>query len=545
MHVLRLHRHRNNNSDGGAVVVPASSSSSSSAGEELTPTSNDEGSALSSSSPSSALPPHTSMVNLSGGFVKWGAYSAFVQVGTPAQEVLVSLDTGSSLFAVASSDCFIVGDAASQPATCSLTLPSPHTSLGNCAATDPFNRSISSTFRTTGRVLAQCYGDGSVGFDYDIANDTVGFDGISAPMLFGLFAYQFGAFTTSSHSGIMGLGRANVTFSQGVVYPALTTLLGTTGLADKFTMCLGETTDDANPTESEAGYMVLGDYDIQSQTDFVGYTPMLPVPGKELYNIDLQTIKVYTQVGLVGGEWPVDSNTNDTWRGTIVDSGYTVLTLQSSVYSEFVSAILESGVAILFGTYSGNSLYTLSTSVHANVGFTFAGETSGTTFEVKIPVSQLFRDSTIGSVYPATGNLYTLAVQPTVTATNVLGDTFMRFMEVQFDRVNDRVGFRFASCGVVPETTTTTTTTTHGAPTTTPVATTTTAPSILPFPNDVAWVWVSAALLVVVVVLAATMTWLVVQRLKGKSRGQGAVTLGSMQSPSVLRARLVDGDAGV
>lgn len=452
-----------------------------------------------------------SVVNLTGGF-SWGYYSAFVEVGTPAQDVLVQLDTGSSLFAVAAKSCLIIADSSGKPATCSVTLPPNFTSLGPCHAPEAFDTSASSTLERLGQFNANCYGTGSVGFDYEIVTDQVGFEGVSSALQFGVFAVQFGSFVNEGFSGIMGLGRQNATTGNITVHPALTTFLGDTKQADMFTMCLGEASNITNVTQSTAGYMILGDSKIAAKEGFAGYTPVLPVWDQAYYNVDLVGIQLYTFSGNVGGTWEVASIPNSTWIGTIVDSGTTLLTLQADIFPSFRAAVMESGAVKLWGVQSGSELYELQAGVDAELGFIFAGSsTSPNSFtEVKIPVSQLFRDSMMRPTNAPNTVLYYFGVVPTDTRTNVLGDTFMHNLEVEFDRVNNRIGFRPAKCG-------------GGVPSSTPApspfpSTTTTRSFPIPGVTEPAWIGVSATLIVVVLVLLGVITWLVVKQNRTKRR---------------------------
>eukprot|EP00750_Incisomonas_marina_P017080 INCI19834.1.p1 GENE.INCI19834.1~~INCI19834.1.p1 ORF type:complete len:525 (-),score=78.13 INCI19834.1:225-1799(-) len=461
-----------------------------------------------------------SVVNLTGGF-SWGYYSAFVEVGTPSQDVLVQLDTGSSLFAVATKSCIIIADSSGKPATCSITLPPNFTSLGPCPATAAFNTSASSTFQRLGEFKANCYGTGSVGFDYEIVTDHVGFEGVSSVLQFGVFAAQFGSFVNAGISGIMGLGRQNETAGNITVRPALTTFLGDTGQADMFTMCLGEASNNVNVTQSTAGYMILGDSNIADKADFAGYTPVLPVLDLAYYNVDLQAIQLYTFSGNVGGTWEVDSIPNSTWIGTIVDSGTTFLTLQADVFPSFRAAVMESGAVKLWGVESGSELYEVQAGVDAELGFVFAGSLTNpdSAIEVKIPVSQLFRDSTLRPSNAPNTVLYYFGVVPTDTRTNVLGDTFMRNLEVEFDRVNSRVGFRPAKCGGgVPSST--------PAPTPSPLPSPSTTTHSLPIPGvtEPAWIGVSATLIVIVLVLLGVIISLVVKQNRTKRRAAAGAT---------------------
>ncbi|KZO96671.1 acid protease [Calocera viscosa TUFC12733] len=140
-------------------------------------------------------------------------YGASVMIGTPQQEFLVMMDTGSGDFWVGATDCAIIafnkdGDVYRTGQACT----SSHTSLGN---------TTSSTFVNTGVKFVDQYGSGNSAAAGYIVADDVTLAGLALPNhKFGVAVLETSDFGSSdmSWSGLMGLSKSSLSV-MGVPTP--------------------------------------------------------------------------------------------------------------------------------------------------------------------------------------------------------------------------------------------------------------------------------------------------------------------------------------
>uniref|UniRef100_M1AGB0 Aspartic proteinase Asp1 n=1 Tax=Solanum tuberosum TaxID=4113 RepID=M1AGB0_SOLTU len=253
-----------------------------------------------------------------------GFYYTKVKLGSPPREYNVQIDTGSDILWVTCGSCN------NCPQTSGLgvelnfydTASSSTASLISCSdrrcASDECSRETNQCAYTFH------YGDNSGTTGYYVS-DLIYFDTVlgtsltansSSPIVFGCSTSQSGGLTKMDRAidGIFGLGQ------QGL---SVISQLSSNGISPKvFSHCLK---GDGNG----GGILVLGEILNPS----IVYSPL--VPSKVHYTVYLQSIAVNGQI------LPVDPgvfvSSND--RGTIVDSGTTLVYLASEAYEPFISAI--------------------------------------------------------------------------------------------------------------------------------------------------------------------------------------------------------------
>ncbi|KAG5582638.1 hypothetical protein H5410_053265 [Solanum commersonii] len=262
-----------------------------------------------------------------------GFYYTKVKLGSPPREYNVQIDTGSDILWVTCGSC----NNCPQTSGLGVDLISFILSLSSTSMTLRAHQlHLLSLVQTEGvlwmSALAetnQCaytfhYGDNSGTTGYYVS-DLIYFDTVlgtsltansSSPIVFGCSTSQSGGLTKMDRAidGIFGLGQ------QGL---SVISQLSSNGISPKvFSHCLK---GDGNG----GGILVLGEILNPS----IVYSPL--VPSKVHYTVYLQSIAVNGQI------LPVDPgvfvSSND--RGTIVDSGTTLVYLASEAYEPFISAI--------------------------------------------------------------------------------------------------------------------------------------------------------------------------------------------------------------
>ncbi|KAL3326653.1 hypothetical protein AABB24_037377 [Solanum stoloniferum] len=253
-----------------------------------------------------------------------GFYYTKVKLGSPPREYNVQIDTGSDILWVTCGSCN------NCPQTSGLgvelnfydTASSSTASLISCS--DRRCASDECSSETNQCAYTFHYGDNSGTTGYYVS-DLIYFDTVlgtsltansSSPIVFGCSTSQSGVLTKMDRAidGIFGLGQ------QGL---SVISQLSSHGISPKvFSHCLK---GDGNG----GGILVLGEILNPS----IVYSPL--VPSKVHYTVYLQSIAVNGQI------LPVDPgvfvSSND--RGTIVDSGTTLVYLASEAYEPFISAI--------------------------------------------------------------------------------------------------------------------------------------------------------------------------------------------------------------
>ncbi|XP_049401905.1 aspartic proteinase 36-like isoform X4 [Solanum stenotomum] len=252
-----------------------------------------------------------------------GFYYTKVKLGSPPREYNVQIDTGSDILWVTCGSCN------NCPQTSGLgvelnfydTASSSTASLISCS--DRRCASDECSSETNQCAYTFHYGDNSGTTGYYVS-DLIYFDTVlgtsltansSSPIVFGCSTSQSGGLTKMDRAidGIFGLGQ------QGL---SVISQLSSNGISPKvFSHCLK---GDGNG----GGILVLGEILNPS----IVYSPL--VPSKVHYTVYLQSIAVNGQI------LPVDPGVfvSSTDRGTIVDSGTTLVYLASEAYEPFISA---------------------------------------------------------------------------------------------------------------------------------------------------------------------------------------------------------------
>ncbi|CAO2813227.1 unnamed protein product [Amaranthus hypochondriacus] len=362
-----------------------------------------------------------------------GLYYTKVELGTPAQEFNVQIDTGSDVLWIGCTGC----------SGCPETTGLQDIQLN---AFKPRSSSSASVIRCNDKRCnmgaqysdAICdnsnncayqfqYGDGSGTQGYYISDllhlETIVGDtrssNNSAKVIFGCSVAQTGDLTKTDRAvdGIFGFGQQAM---------SIVTQLSSQGIAPAaFSHCL-------RGDDNGGGILVLGSI----VEPGIVYTSM--VPSMPHYNLNLESISVN------GRKLPIDSSvfTTSSNSGTIIDSGTTLAYLSEEAYNPFVNAIsaaVSQSVRPLLSR--GNSCYLITSSVNEvfpQVSLNFAGGAS----MILRPQDYLLEQNSIAGAPVWCMGFQKMEGQ----GMTILGDLVLKDKVVVYDLANQRIGWVNYDC---------------------------------------------------------------------------------------------------
>eukprot|EP01112_Ceratiomyxa_fruticulosa_P021688 TRINITY_DN771_c0_g1_i1.p1 TRINITY_DN771_c0_g1~~TRINITY_DN771_c0_g1_i1.p1 ORF type:complete len:446 (-),score=56.81 TRINITY_DN771_c0_g1_i1:312-1649(-) len=347
-----------------------------------------------------------------GGNIFLATCEITMQSSVGPQTFNVQIDTGSILMAVPDLTC----------STCTgptYLRPSP-TDYVSCSS----ERCTANTCSGANCLFKVQYLDQS-GISGSLVYERVTLGGLSAFTTFGSITTSSSNFQQGYASGIMGLSYNNTNFcSPSCVPSVMDSISSANNISNIFTILI-----DYNG----GGSMVLGGYDEDSVVGEIGYTNVI---SKTYYVVSLNSVSI-------GGVPVITSG----FGSVIVDSGTSFLLVPTKVYgqikslfqSNFPDLPLVTGQQTL---WSGSDYCFLdSTFIASFPSFEFAFDGVNVTLP---PQNYLFKTVDI------TGEttVFCLGIHPTSTPQTILGDVFIRGLNVVFDKTLDRVGFGKSS--VIP-----------------------------------------------------------------------------------------------
>lgn len=347
-------------------------------------------------------------------------YYANVSIGTPAQELSLHIDTGSSdLWAnVASSEiCTFRGDP--------------------CSSAGTYNANSSSTYKYVNSDFSVSYVDGS-GAAGDYATDAVSIGGQSITDL------QFGiGYDSTTPQGILGIGytadEAQVNTARLKSYANLPQAMANAGLirSNAYSLWL-------NDLDASTGSILFGGVDTAKYT---GQLQTIPI--QKVFDQYAEFIITLTGVDLVNNG-NNQSMTTDLPTAVILDSGsslaYLPDDLTSAIYSAFeVEYDQSQGAGVCSCSLADENI---------TLDFTFTSPT------ISIPINELVINPNAGSTTndPSGtgdrenpnnqnsgqnggngGSQCIFGIAPAEGSTAVLGDTFLRSAYVVYDLANNEI----------------------------------------------------------------------------------------------------------
>ncbi|WCJ34408.1 Eukaryotic aspartyl protease family protein [Euphorbia peplus] len=359
-------------------------------------------------------------------------YFTKVKLGSPPRVFNVQIDTGSDVLWVTCSSC----SNCPQTSGLGVQLNNFDTTSSSTVGLVPCSHPICTSAAQT--TAAECppqgnqcsysfqYGDGSGTSGYYVS-DTFYFDAVlgeslvansSASVVFGCSTYQSGDLTKPDKAvdGIFGFGQGDL---------SVISQLSSHGVTPRvFSHCLkGE--------GSGGGILVLGEI----LEPGIVYTPL--VASQPHYNLNLQSIAVNGQSLAIDPTAFATSNN----RGTIVDTGTTLVYLVEEAYVPFVSTVTDAVSQYVTPTISrGNQCYLVSSSlseVFPPVSFNFAG---GASMLLK-PQEYLIN---IGYVDGAA--VWCIGFQKVTNGVTILGDLVLKDKIFVYDLARQRIGWANYDC---------------------------------------------------------------------------------------------------
>ncbi|KAH8816399.1 aspartic peptidase domain-containing protein [Xylogone sp. PMI_703] len=355
-----------------------------------------------------------------------GLYAANISVGTPAQNLIVQLDTGSS-------DLWVPASTAS---ICT------NTRQGGCPG-GSFDSSASSTFKIVARnEFNISYADGT-GSEGDYISDVFSMAGATIKSL------QMGlASDTSIGVGILGIGynssESNVFTGTGTTYPNLPEAMVSAGLINSVAYSLW-----LNDLESPDGNILFGGIDT---TKYSGDLISVPVqPDSQSGAITSFTV-AFTSLSATSSSGTDQLTPSDYAEAAILDSGTTITLLPNDI----VSAVFEE-LGAEYDQSLGASVVPCSLADNDGV-LTFGfGGTGGPSIQVAVSnlvLPLIFQDGSQPHFSDGEAACQ-LGLQPAFNLPVLFGDTFLRSAYVVYDLINNRIAlaqtkFNVTDSNIVP-----------------------------------------------------------------------------------------------
>lgn len=331
-------------------------------------------------------------------------YYANISLGTPAQQLQVSIDTGSS-------DLWV------NSASSSLCSSSQTPCEGGT-----YDQSSSSTSRVVNQDFNISYVDGS-GATGDYIADKLQFAGIT------MNDFQFGVGETSSSTmGVLGISytvlEVQVNRAGGAAYPNLPQALVDGGHINSNAYSLW-----LNDLDASEGSILFGGVDTDK---FTGQLTTVPVLGQNVgggQNVYYELAVALSGVSYGGKDV---SGSNNLPIAVVLDSGTSLIYLPDAIVENIynqVNVVLMDGTAYAYceDANSGKEL-----------SFTFSGKT------INVPVDELYisvgTDQNGRPLQFQNGKEACIfGIAPTGGSTPLLGDTFLRSAYVVYDLQNNEI----------------------------------------------------------------------------------------------------------
>lgn len=320
-------------------------------------------------------------------------YFMNLTIGTPSQNLRLSIDTGSSDLWVNVANSQLCQQQG-----------------GPCSASGTYNANSSSSYQYINSRFNISYVDGSGSYG-DYVSDTVNFGGIT------LNHQQFGiGYTSSSQEGIIGIGypinEVAVAYNGGQPYANVPQSLLNTGhiSSNAYSLWL-------NDLDSASGSILFGGVNTDKYTGSLETVPIITEGG-----VHAEMIIALTAVGANG---TAGSIANKLAVPALLDSGSSLMYLPDNVFNSVIKQ--------LGATYDANQGAAFVPCSLANSGgtldFTFSGPT------ISLAMNELVIEAGVQRGQP----VCILGIGPTGGSTPVLGDTFLRSAYVVYDLTSNEI----------------------------------------------------------------------------------------------------------
>jgi len=329
-----------------------------------------------------------------------------ITTSTTTQNILVQLDTGSTLLAVPDASCKNCGSS-----------PNPYlkgadyvlcTDVKHCSESRCNGKSKNCGFEVT-------YVDGS-DISGPLAFDQISLGGLTANAVYGAISTSTNSFEDGLMDGIMGFAYNNpgIACEPNCVPPFFTSLVQQNNISSVFSVLI----DYQN-----GGSLTLGGYDPALLNGALNYTSVIT---DDFYTVSLHSISL--------GPYTVAAGS---FGSVIVDSGTTLTLLPPAVFNSLKSYFQTyySNLLLVSGSETFWNDYCLLVSTlignYPTIYFAFNGVT------VKMGPENYIYQTFDSKGVPA----YCFGIAPSSNGDTILGDTFMRGILVVFNQEKNILGF--------------------------------------------------------------------------------------------------------
>ncbi|WWC63811.1 uncharacterized protein I303_106416 [Kwoniella dejecticola CBS 10117] len=263
------------------------------------------------------------------------SYSGQVTIGTPAQDFLLIMDTGSSDLWVAGSSC----------------------TSSSCTGVSTFDTGDSSSYNTNNAAFNISYGSGDA--DGFLASDTVSLAGFTVTgQTFGVVTSTTARLISAPLSGLMGLAWKSIAASGATPFwQALAASGSWTDAEMGFYLARYRGNNYASSVESEGGELTLGGTNTSTYTGAINYVS-IDEDDLDYWRIPAQAVTVQ------GSQVSIGSSPQ-----AAIDTGTTLIGVPSQVAEAIYEQIPNSAALSASSGYDGYYQYPCSTTVNVTVQF--------------------------------------------------------------------------------------------------------------------------------------------------------------------------------
>ncbi|OKL56926.1 putative aspartic-type endopeptidase opsB [Talaromyces atroroseus] len=327
-------------------------------------------------------------------------YYCNVTLGTPAQSLRLTLDTGSS-------DLW-----------CNTANSTYCTSEGDpCDSSGTYDPSSSSTYEFVSSDFNITYVDGSGATgDYVKDNLTIGGTTISS--------FQFGVgFTSSSSAGVLGIGytadEVQVNYAEQTPYANLPEALVNNGVINSVAYSLW-----LNDLDSNTGSILFGGVDSGKYT---GTLETLPI--QTIYGEYAEFLIILTEITLSNSTTTASYSSGSLPAAVLLDSGSSLTYLPDYIVEGLYNDL---GVVYEESTEAG---YIPCSMMNKDINITYTFSSPA----IPVSISELVLEDGTGLTFDDGTAACVFGIAPAGDSTPILGDTFLRSAYVVYDLTNNEI----------------------------------------------------------------------------------------------------------
>ncbi|OCF32449.1 endopeptidase [Kwoniella heveanensis BCC8398] len=352
------------------------------------------------------------------------SYSGTVSIGTPAQEFLLIMDTGSSDLWVAGAEC----------------------TSSSCQGVSSFSESSSSTYSTSNAAFNISYGSGDA--DGFLASDTVELAGFTVTgQTFAIVTTTTARLISAPLSGLMGLAWKAIASSKATPFwQALAASGSWTDPEFAFYLARYRGDNTASSVEEQGGEMVLGGTNTSQYTGSINYI--------DIAEADLDYWRIPVEALNVQSSSITITSTRGYSPQAAIDTGTTLIGVPSSVAQSIYSQIPNAEALSASSGYDGYYQYPCDTNVNVTIQF---GGLSYAISNADMNLGSFTRDSSM-----CTGAFFEMDMSAAAPIQWIVGASFLKNVYSTFRYNPPAIGFAELANGMSTVSNGTSTSTTSG-----------------------------------------------------------------------------------